>query len=253
MPKIDAVILSFSLMLVCVLAVLLIRRKVYREFPFFFAYVLSSVLILVFKLSVIGNYLSYFKVYWVGEAFYAVGTLFVLYEAFRWVFYGFHELWWFQLLFPVVVVIISAIAVTSALRHPPAQAPQIVGVILSFGSAVGYLKASIFCLFVLLVLLFGLRWRSYPFGIVLGFAASGFGAWFAYVLRSQFGTKFNFLSKYIVSVAYLCGVALWLGTFARQDPELAHAWPSTKTPEEMLEEVRRYVRIMKGLGKNKDE
>src|SRR5258708_26606758 len=132
MLKIEAVILPCSLLLVCVLAVLLIRRKVYREYPFFFAYVLSSVLILAFKLSVIGSYLIYFKVYWVGEAFYAVGTLFVLYEAFRWVFYGFHELWWFRLFFPVVVVIIYAIAVTRALLHPPGQAPHIVWVILSF-------------------------------------------------------------------------------------------------------------------------
>ncbi len=252
MVKTDSIIGFLALALVSVLAALLIRHKAYREFPFFFGYIISSILVMILKLCLIGgDYLTFFKVYWVAEAFYAVGTLLVLYEAFRRVFFGFYELWWFRFLFPGVVAIIAAVAITEAFRHPPAQAPQIIGVILSFGSAINYVKVGLFGLFFLLVLLFGLRWRSYPFGIVLGFAASGFGSWFAYGLRSEFGTKYNFLFKLIVPVAYLCGVALWLGTFVRPpDPE--PAWLATMTLEEMLEMVQRHIKLLKGLGKNKN-
>ncbi len=252
MIKTDSIIGLLALVLVSMLAVLLIRRKVYREFPFFFGYVLSSILIMALKLSLIGgDYVLFFKVYWGTEAFYAVATLLVLHEAFRWVFLEFYELRWFWLLFPGVVVLISTFAVVHALRNPPAQAPQIIGVILSLGSAVNYVSVGLFGLFFLLVLLFGLRWRSYPFGIVLGFAASAFGSWFAYGVRSEFGTKFNFLFKYAVPVAYLCGVALWLGTFARPpDPEPTHGWLAVKTPQELLEEVREYVKVLRGSGKN---
>ncbi|HJX83131.1 MAG TPA: hypothetical protein VJ723_02160 [Candidatus Angelobacter sp.] len=252
MPKTDAIIGLIALALVSLLAVLLIRRRIYREFPFFFGYVLFSILIMILKFCLFGgDYLTFFKVYWGAEAFYAVGTLLVLNEAFRSVFFGFYELWWFRFLFPGVVVMIAAIAVTEALRHPPTQAPQIIGVILSVESAVNYIVVGLFGLFFLLVLLFGLRWRSYPFGIVLGFAASAFGSWFAYGLRSESGTKFNFLFKLVVPMAYLCGAALWLVTFIRP-PDTEPAWLAIKTPEEMLKVVQRYVKLLKGLRKKND-
>jgi hypothetical protein len=252
MAKTDFIIGLSALLLEGGLAMLLIWRRTYREFPFFFGYILSSILITAIRLSLMGgDYLIFFKVYWATEVLYVVLALLALHEAFRCVFFGFYELRWFGLLFPGVVAIISTIAITDALRHPPAQAPQIIGVILSFGSAVSYVKVGLFGLFFLLVLLFGLRWRSYPFGIVLGFAAPAFGSWFAYGLRSEFGTKFNSLSKYAVPVAYLCGVALWLGTFVRPpDPE--PAWLATMTPEEMLEVVQRYLKLLKSLGKKHD-
>ena len=255
MVKTDSIIGVLALALVSVLAVFLIRRKVYREFPFFFGYILSSILIMTLKLSLIGgDYLIFFKVYWISEAFYAVAALFVLHEAFRRVLLEFYELSWFWLLFPGVVVVIAAFATSHALRNPPAQAPQIIGVILSFGSAVNYIKVGLFGLFFLLVLLFGLRWWSYPFGIVLGFAASAFGSWFVYALRSEFGTKFNAGLKYAIPVAYLCGVALWLGTFIRlPDPKPTYGWLATKTPQEMLEVVQRYIKLLKGLGKKNDD
>jgi hypothetical protein len=250
--KIDTIIGLLSLALVSVLVVLLIRRKVYREYPIFFGYILSSILIMAIKLSLIGgDYLIFFKVYWISEAFYAVATLFVLHEAFRRVFLEFYELSWFWLLFPGVVAIIAAFAITHALRNPPTQAPQIIGVILSFGNAVNYFKVGLFGLFFLLVLLFGLRWQSYPFGIVLGFAASGFGSWLVYALRSEFGTKFNIGLKYAIPVAYLCGVAFWLSTFIRPAaPESTYGWLATQTPEEMLEVVQRYIKLLKGSGRD---
>jgi hypothetical protein len=252
MSKTDLIIGVAGLLLECGLAALLLWRRAYREFPFFLGYLLCSILINTVRISLVGgDYLMFFKVYWAGEALYVIAALLALHEAFRWVFLEFYELRWFWLLFPGVVVLISTFAVVHALRNPPAQAPQIIGVILSFGSAVSYLKAGLFGLFFLLVLLFGLRWRSYPFGIVLGFAASAFGSWFAYGVRSEFGTKFNFLSKYAVPVAYLCGVALWLATFARPpDPEPTHGWLAVKTPQELLEEVRQYVKVLRGSGKN---
>jgi hypothetical protein len=255
MGKLDSVILLFSLILVSALAVLLVRRRVYREFPVFFGYILSSILIMALKLALIGGeYLIYFKVYWITEAFYAVAALFVLHEAFRRVFLEFYELSWFWLLFPGVVVIIAAFATSNALRNPPAQAPQIIGVILSFGSAVNYIKVGLFGLFFLLVLFFGLRWWSYPFGIVLGFAVSAFGSWFVYALRSEFGTRFNAGLKYAIPMAYLCGVALWLGTFIKPPgPKPTFGWLATKTPEEMLEVVQRYLKLLKGSEKDTND
>jgi hypothetical protein len=200
-----------------------------------------------------GDYVIYFKVYWITEGVYAIATLLVLHEAFRWVFLDFYEFWWFWFLFPGVTAIIVTFATVHALRHPPAHVPTIVGVILSLGISIIYVKVGIFALFLIFVLLFTLQWHSYPFGIMLGFAISAIGSAFAYGLFYDFGTKFNFVSKYAVSVSYICGVAFWLDTFRRQpNPEAIRGWPASMSPEELLQEGQSYVRFLKDWGKKND-
>src|SRR5258708_35907157 len=82
------------------LASTLVWRRLYREFPFFLTYVVSSILIAIIRVSVSGNYRTFFKVVWATEAIYALLALLALHEVFRWVFMPFFEQWWFWLFFP---------------------------------------------------------------------------------------------------------------------------------------------------------
>src|SRR5262249_40302566 len=79
------------------LAAVLVRRKAHREFPFFFLYVSSSILIGLIRACVSGNYRLYFEVYWTTEALYVVLALLALHEVFRKVFASFYKNWWFWL------------------------------------------------------------------------------------------------------------------------------------------------------------
>lgn len=105
------------------------------------------------------------------------------------------------------------------------------------------MEAGIFVLFFLLVWFHGIRWRDYPFGIVVGFVVIAVGSLAARWVRSEFGTKFNFLASYAPAVAYLLAVVLWIATFIRRsEPELQ--WAINMTPEQMLHEVRQYTRVI---------
>jgi hypothetical protein len=228
--------------LAAALASTLVWRKLYREFPFFLVYVISSILIAVIRVSVSGNYRTFFKVVWTTEALYALLALLALHEVFRWVFLAFFERWWFWLFFPGVVAAIFILTVVYRLGSPPVQANRVISLILSLGTAVNLVQAALFLLFFALVAFHSIRWRNYPVGIVLGFAAISIGAFGGNWARSEFGTKFNHLFGYAPSVAYILAVTLWLETFLRP-PEPKPKWTHAITPEQLLEQIRQYTRI----------
>jgi hypothetical protein len=222
MGRSDILLSLLGLALAAWLAAILFRRKLYRNYPFFFGYVVFSILATIGLLSVGGNYKLFFEVYWTTETLSAVLALLALHEAFRDVFrVDYHDWPWFKLVFPVAVGILAVFFIGDAALHPPAQAPPIVVIVLSLGKVVNFIMGGLFCLFFLLALLLAPRWQRYPFGIVLGFAVSAAGGAAIFAARSVFGTKVNLVAKYGLSVAYILGVLVWIGTcFQRPDPEL---------------------------------
>jgi len=248
MLPIDLLMLLFALALDIWLAAIIFRQKQHKQFPFFFAYVFSCILIMIARLSVISNYTYYFYVYWATEPIYAVLILLALNEAFHDVFLAFYKFWWFWLVFPGVVAAIAGFVVAEAVQHPPAEAPLLLAVILSFAKSVNYVEAGLFGLFFLLMWLLGLRWQSHIFGIVMGFAALALGEGYSVAARSAFGTKFNTLAKYGRPVAYILAVVIWLVAFLSPAQEqITQEETNTVQPEQLLAEVRQYVQVLKGL------
>ena len=228
-------------------AALVVRRRLHREFPLFFAYLILAVTVPLVRLSASGDYATFFKVFWTTEALYAFAALLALYEVFHEVFLPFYLLWgWFRLLFPGAALFIAFLSVRNALHNPALRSPRPMEIIFALATGVNYMEAVLFALFFALVVLLGVPWRSYPFGIVEGFGLSALGSLIAYGLRSEFGTKYNTLVKYAPPVAYVVGVLVWLDTFLRQpDPEVVHAWRDKITPEQLLAEAREYLRLLK--------
>jgi len=145
-----------------------------------------------------------------------------------------------------VVLAISVLAVIYRFGSPPIQANRVMSAIVSLGMAVNLVQALLFIFFFLLVWLNGIRWREYPFGIVMGFAAISIGAFGANWARSEFGTRLNVVSSYAPSVAYILAVILWLEAFLRPpDPE--PKWTLEMTPQQLLEELRQGAKILERL------
>ena len=227
------------------LMAVLLRRKLQREFHFFLAYITASILIVFIRLCFTADPAVYFYVYWATEAIYAVLGLLVLHQVFRRVFREFYSYWlWFWLLFPAVAGVMTMISIWYGIRYAPKQYYFATKVILIAGITVNFMRAGLFALFFLLVSFFGLRWRNYAFAIVLGFAVSAMGALGAYWLLSEFGTH-TILVTYIVPVSYICAVVLWLIVFSRPEPK--QDWSLTIRPEELLQEVREYAKMLKAL------
>jgi|SRR6185437_12126194 hypothetical protein len=229
------------------LAILLWRRNIRREFPFFFLFVVTSIVITIARMGAVGNYLWYFRIFWGTEAIYAVLSLVVLHEAFHSVFLMDYEGWpWFRLVFPSAVALLCIIFVGHAVLHPPIEATLIIAVIISFEKVVNCVKGGLFVLFtVLAFLLLGKSWPTYPFGVVVGFAVSALGAGTAYWVRSVFGTHFNLLGKYAPPVAYILAVLIWiLSCFLPSEPESRRT--GGMKPEEALATIKGYIQALKG-------
>ena len=251
MSKGDILISFVGLALAICLASALLLRKIYRDFPFFCLYVGASILIIVIRVFVTGNYQLFFMVYWGTEAIYVLLALLALHEVFRRVFAAFYKNWWFWLFFPCAVTAICVMAVVYRFGSPPVQANRVMSLIVSLGMAVNLVQAAIFVLFFGLLWWNGIRWRNYPTGIVLGFAIIAGVSLGANWARSEFGTKLNRLSSYAPAVAYIVAVILWLETFLRP-PEPEPQWSYQITPEHMLEQVQQYTRIIERfLGRRK--
>jgi hypothetical protein len=224
--------------LVIGLIMIFLWRRLFAEFPWFFAYLASSVVVTAVRLSLRGDYLTIFKVYWATEAVYALLALLALHEVFRRVFFAFYLFRWFWPVFPTAVVGIVLITFTGELRVAK-EAPQLVRLVLAVGVTAKYVEAGLFVVFVLLVALLNVTWRTYAFGIVNGFAVSALGGWLSYGVTSEFGTKFTALAKYSHPVAYILAVIIWLITFARPEaPGATERWILAITPDELVTEIK---------------
>jgi hypothetical protein len=243
MQRFDILLAVAGLVGAVALLCLLIRRRLLSEFPFFFLYVSASIAFITVKISVSGSYRTFFIVSWTAEAIYVLLALLALYEVFRKVFAAFYEKRWFWLFFPVVVIAISALAIFYRLGSPPAQANQVMSFIISMGMAVNLVQALLFVLFFVLVWFNGIGWREYPFGIVMGFAVIAIGSFIGNWARSEFGTRSMLLFNYAPAVAYILAVIVWLNTFLRP-PEPEPQWRLQITPEQLLEEIRQYSKIL---------
>lgn len=226
----------------------LLRHKSYREFPTFLAYVVFSMVSAIAGFATASLIHIYFYVYWISEIIYSVLAFFVLREAVRSVFRNFHSLRWFKVSFPSIGILIVFVAVIRAVFFRSAHDYPLSVAIISLEIAVGLLQFGIFSLFIILVRLFHLHWRQHAAGIVFGFGVSAAGSLVAFLLRSEFGTKFDPVVRIAPPIAYIIGVAIWLATFLKAgsgQPEIA--WSTKLTPEQMITELRRHTKTVKGI------
>lgn len=231
-----------------VLCLLLLARRTYREFPIFFSYTALSVIVTVALWAARKNVPTYFGIYWVNEALGVVLAFLALNEAIRSVFRNFLGMRWFRWLFPVIGMSMLGVAVLRIILLPRPAFSLFTTTILGLEIAVGFLQFGIFIVFIILVRLFHLTWGQRAAGIVFGFGVSAAGSLVAFLLRSEFGTKFSPLAGITPPIAYIIGVAIWLATFIKAEsgrPEAA--WAETLTPEQMITELRRHTKTVKGI------
>jgi hypothetical protein len=245
--NIDLVLTVVGTGLEAVLCLLLVVRRYYRAFPIFFAYItLSSVATIV--LSTVSNARYYSIIYWTYDVLGIALAFFALNEALRSVFRNFLAMKWFRWLFPGIGLLMLGVAVLRILLHPRPAFSLFTTTVIGLEIAVGFLQFGIFGLFIVLMRLFHLRWGQHAAGIVFGYGVNAAGSLAAFLLRSEFGTKFDPVIRIAPPIAYIIGVAIWLATFLKAEPEQPEiAWSATLTPEQMITELRRHTKTVKGI------
>ena len=230
------------------LVILLIRRKAYKEFRFFFWFFIFSITTEVLRSLTQIHYgkFAYYYVFWSTAFIYDILNLLVLYEVFRLTFREFYRKFsWFRLLFPgaVLAALVPGLLFDLAFRIPHELPSHML--LFSFEIAVDLIELSLFAVFFVLVKFFALPWRNYSFGIVLGFAILCLGNWGAYWLRVYPHAKYGHFLGYIPPIAYLCALLLWLAVFNRPEPDTS--WALKVKPEELLQELKEYGKILTAI------
>jgi hypothetical protein len=232
------------------LAVILVRRGVRRNFPWFFAYTMFAILTEFTRFLVLNHPWAYYYTYWATETLYAVLGFLAIFEVFRYVFREFYVLPGFRLLIPVVAALTLGLSVSMAIYSPPIQAPPVLAAIFVAEIAVRCLQAGIFCLLGVLVKFYAVRGRKYALAIAAGFGVLALGTLAAFLLRSEFGTKFAHVLQFVSPVAYIIAVVIWLLVFRRPEPpDPVAGLRSPLTPEQTIELLRRTTKQLKDIFK----
>src|ERR1700683_510056 len=107
-----------ELPLQAILLYVLVRKRSFRTFPWFFAYTAFAVAAGLGRFLVRNHDSIYVRVYWTSEAVYPLLGIAVMYEVFRNVFRSFSRLWWFPAIFPLVVLLSLGLTISRSLSVP---------------------------------------------------------------------------------------------------------------------------------------
>jgi len=215
------------------IAGLMIRRKLVREFPLFFIYVLFQAgrAGLLFLLE--GRYAPYFYAYWVGQALSAGLGLAVVYELFSYVLRPYEAIRDLgAMLFRWALLILLGVAVVMASASPGTDTVRIVAGVLLAERSAEVVRVGLLLFLFLFASYLGLKWRDYAFGISLGFGLYGSVALAAVAMRGHAGSVATSVVSLVNSLAYTCALLVWVSYLLRP---VAEAQPAARVPKHDLE------------------
>lgn len=193
------------------IAVVLYRRKLHKEFPAFFVYIILQLITFCVQFPVYkyGDPKAYFDVYWVATALDLIVSFKIIHEIFLDVFKPYHALKdlgtalfkWAAL----IMILLSAVLISfsSTLQDP------IIGSILTVQRCVRVVQ----CGLVVFLLAFsgnlGVSWRRLSFGIAVGFGVVAGGELLASAMLS--GQRLHAqLWQISTMLSYQLGMSVWL-------------------------------------------
>jgi hypothetical protein len=226
----------------------LLWNKLFRRFTWFFTFLAANIAVSLGVLLFRNKPKQYFILYWYGDVIVTLLVLMAIYEVFRIVFERFYTLKWFSWLFPSVILGLIAVSSVRVILHSKSTENLLYAQILSLEIAAGIVQVGLFFLFLFLAKFFNLAWKQYTFGIALGFGVSAAGDLVAFIIRSEFGTKFDPAFRYAIPLTYTVGAAIWLLTFLWPVPKAQlEATTPALTPEAVVTELKQYTQTVKEI------
>lgn len=226
------------------------RRRLFARFPLFATYTAYVLISTVLKLVTISNRGLYFYVYWFSEPGEVIFSILSVYESFIRVFGDFYRLVWFRVLFPGTIILALSYSGWYAYAHPPVHARGWAAAIISAAVAAQYIILGISVLFFALLRLLNIPLRVYESRIVMGFGVASVVYAFSGVLRSEAGSRFQFVSQYLPAIGYVIAACIWLSAMLAREP-----WSDEGVPpgvdQDLLKQMRSQLDALRKVrGKN---
>jgi hypothetical protein len=195
----------------CVVAVILWRRKLHRQFPVFFGFLIAQVAVfaIIFPLWFAGSHKMYFGMFWLGEAVNAVLGFKVIHEIFLDVFRPYHTLKDLgTLLFRWAGVVMLLVSVVVAFSNSLDQSP-LVHALTTLQRSVRIVQLGLILFLVLFSRFLGVSKKQVSFGISLGFGLFAGVDLMMYALNSGGFVRQGIFNLVNMS-AYNVAIGIWL-------------------------------------------
>ena len=232
----------FSLPVLAVLAVILLRRGLQREFPFFFWFIIVTEVATVLRfLMQFASPKAYFYSYWTSDLVITVFNFLAVYELFmRRLFPRFLKVRFFRYLFPVAAALIIFFAWLTALESPDKNAAFLIE-----ARVLNFILVAIIAFFVALMMLMGRQWTRHDFGIALGFGLNS--AAFLIASAAWVGSKYHATAvNHLPLIAYDISSLVWLYCFWSLKASNTNSQAPPVDPE-ILHEARKWEDSLKDL------
>lgn len=226
---------------------LMLWRKVYRKSPVFCVYIFSQLVrfAILFSAYVAGDRVVYRQAFLRLELLDAVLSFAVVYELFALTFEayeGIRELGWMLLRWASIVLV--ALALIVAFSQSGADKDPFLEGLFAFEMGVSVVKGGLLFLLFVLHAGLGLAWGRHAFGIALGLGLMTSLALAVFALRFHWGVGSNTLLSLVNTVAYDCGLIIWLAALWRADsvrtsPPRPHKWDIEEWNRALLELLHR--------------
>ena len=226
-----------------VVLAIFIRRRLYRRFPFFFAYTVYSILVTALRLSIMSRPRPFFVWYWSTEIIYGILALLAIHEVFKSVLEMYYSLYrWMRWLPPFCLLLILSISLWRAVYHPVGRGPLVGLAAGAYSFMLGVLGIQVMVFLLCLKLSFRkhypIRWTRYEAGILIGFGMAAIATMLVYLARFRLGPSMELAFRYIPPVAYIAAALMWLKAFYREEPPVMRK----RTDPELFKKAADFMR-----------
>lgn len=198
-----------------IVAIVMLRRGLWREFPVFFAYTVFQVveegtLFVLDHVAAISPE-QYWDAYWVGLAIDVTLRFAIIFEIFSSVFQNYPALKQLtRILFGGATVILLFAAIAIAAQAPDEATFPILSRVHILDLSVSVLQTGLLLLLVGFSSYFGLSWRSPAYGIAFGLGIFATVVLAAKAARLWSGPVAGYSFDFITMATYHCSVVVWL-------------------------------------------
>ncbi len=200
--------------------VAMLRQKLHRTFPFFFAYIAFQILsfCFLFPIDKWGNYAVYFYLYWGCAAINLILGFMIIHEVFLDVFRPYHTLKDLgSVMFKWAALVMLLVAFVVAASNSGQGLEPIVAAILTVQRCVRVAQCGLVLFLIVLSRYVGVSWRQQSFGIALGLGVSAGVELGTYALYA--GGLMSQVSLHVANLeAYNVAILLWLGYALLKSP-----------------------------------
>src|SRR2546422_8954514 len=196
-------------------------RRLYREYPLFFAYTISHLVrfAILFYSYHLGMRDLYRDAYLSLEMVNAVLKFGVICELFFRVFQPYEGIRGLgSTLLRWASVILILVAVVIAASSPGSDSDKFLAGFYAMERSVEIVQGGLLFLLFLLSSFLGLQWRRHTLGIALGFGVLSSVHLATFTLRAQLGMASQDILSLISNAGYDCAVLVWLGTLYVRKP-----------------------------------